>query len=99
LLLQGILRNHGSGTLTRQEVMPVIRIVKAFGFHLARLDIRQNSLFHEKAFSQLLNASMQCRDNFSRWTASRRLEMIERELKTKPAFCTQYCKYRPGDTV
>jgi phosphoenolpyruvate carboxylase len=86
LLLQGILRNYGTGTLARQEVMPVIRIVRAFGFHLARLDIRQNSSFHEEALSQLLSVSMQCCDNFSGWTARQRLELIERELKTNRPF-------------
>ncbi len=39
----------GAVRIAARDVMPVIRAVDAFGFHLATLDIRQNSRFHDKA--------------------------------------------------
>jgi phosphoenolpyruvate carboxylase len=38
-------------------VAPVMRIVQTFGFHLASLDVRQNSRFHDLAIEQLLEAA------------------------------------------
>ncbi len=40
-----------------RNIFQLIRLVKTFGFHLSALDVRQNSLYHEKAFSQILEAS------------------------------------------
>ena len=46
-LLRESLLEVGAGRMVRQEVDPVIRLVQTFGFHLAVLDIRQNSSFHD----------------------------------------------------
>ena len=43
--------------LAEADVAPVRRSVEVFGFHLAQLDIRQNSVFHAKALTQLLGAA------------------------------------------
>ncbi len=39
------------------SVQPLMRIVQTFGFHLAVLDVRQNSAFHDRAVEQLLKAA------------------------------------------
>lgn len=51
------LKKHGLSTLANLEVNHTIQIIKTFGFHLAELDIRQNSAYYEKALIQLVNAS------------------------------------------
>ena len=39
----------GASRLAAAEVDPMIRLVEVFGFHLAALDIRQNSARHDEA--------------------------------------------------
>ncbi len=46
-----------SKALPKILLFSVERAVQCFGFHLAKLDIRQNSAFHDKAISQILKAS------------------------------------------
>lgn len=67
-------------------VQPLMRIVQTFGFHLAVLDVRQNSAFHDKAVEQLLTAAGIARTNFSQWTEEERLELLREELASKRPF-------------
>jgi phosphoenolpyruvate carboxylase len=53
ILLRAI-SDWGAPTLAINEVLKTQRFVSSFGFHLAHLDIRQNSAFYEKALSGLL---------------------------------------------
>lgn len=52
--LSDALEKAGAGNLARRLVQPLIRKADIFGFHLAVLDIRQNSAIHEKAVAQIL---------------------------------------------
>ena len=47
----------GAWRVADEAVGPVIRTVQTFGFHLASLDVRQNSRFHDLAMAQLLAAA------------------------------------------
>ena len=67
-------------------VRPVMRMVQAFGFHLAVLDIRQNSSTHDRAIEQLLAAAGFEDCNFSQWPEERRIKFLESELKTRRPF-------------
>ena len=51
------LRSHGSGALAGRAVMPVLRGVELFGFHLCALDLRQNADVHEPVVADLLRAA------------------------------------------
>ena len=44
---------HGANRLATTHVDPLMRIVRTFGFHLAVIDVRQNSAFHDRALAQL----------------------------------------------
>jgi len=44
----------GAPSLAVNEVANAMRLVKNFGFHLVHLDIRQNSLYYQKALTGLL---------------------------------------------
>ncbi len=46
-------QNHGA-TLAGNRLHPLIRAVEVFGFHLATLDLRQNSDKHEEVIAELL---------------------------------------------
>ena len=53
-LLKDELSAWGAPTLAINEVNKALRFVHNFGFHLAHLDIRQNSEFYQKAFLGLI---------------------------------------------
>jgi phosphoenolpyruvate carboxylase len=76
----------GAGRIADAAVLPVIRVVRTFGFHLASLDIRQNSRFHDLALGQLLAAAGFARSDFADWDESARLDLIERELASSRPF-------------
>ena len=62
-------------------VRPVIRLLDSIGFHLARIDIRQNSEFYEKALSQMMVAAgIQDAENFAKWAESEKLTFLNNEL-------------------
>ena len=75
----------GQNRAADYAVQPLMRIVQTFGFHLAVLDVRQNSAFHDKAVEQLLKAAGFQRTNFSQWSEQERLELLQKELaSTRP---------------
>ena len=48
-ILEESLRELRADRLVHHELLPLRRHLEVFGFHMARLDIRQNSAYHEKA--------------------------------------------------
>src|SRR6056297_212231 len=56
-IMQRALFAYGAKSVATEEVHDLIRLLETFGFHLAEVDIRQNSVFHEKAIAQLLTAA------------------------------------------
>lgn len=54
-MLEQSLRAVGASRLADEVVLPLRDLTETFGFHLARLDVRQNSRFHELALSQLMD--------------------------------------------
>ncbi|WP_340113040.1 phosphoenolpyruvate carboxylase [Maribellus mangrovi] len=67
-------------SLVHNSVYHTIQIVKTFGFHLAELDVRQNSAYYEKALHQILDASN------SDWTEQEKSEIIRKELSSNRPF-------------
>ncbi|MCX7869865.1 MAG: phosphoenolpyruvate carboxylase, partial [Terrimicrobiaceae bacterium] len=85
-VLGSSLEEVGAGRLARSEVWPVRRLLHVFGFHLARLDIRQNSAFHDRAIAQILAAAGEEGADYPAWPEQRRLEFLERELRSPRPF-------------
>lgn len=82
--LAGWLRDLGTDRLVRHDVEPVIANLRTFGFHLATLDVRQNSRFHDFAIAQLLVAAgIEDGESFPNWDESRRRELLVRELASR----------------
>jgi phosphoenolpyruvate carboxylase len=84
--LAGCLAEVGAQRLVEADVAVVRRTVEVFGFHLAQLDIRQNSVFHAKALSQLLGAAGLSADSWDEWSEMERLRFLERELRSPRPF-------------
>jgi phosphoenolpyruvate carboxylase len=85
-LLHDSLVEIGAGRLAALDVRPALRAVETFGFHLADLDIRQNSAFHDRAIAQLLCAAGFDGEDFGDWPESDRLSFMERELRSPRPF-------------
>ena len=76
----------GAQRLADSDVRPVRRILQVFGFHLAQLDIRQNSVFHAKAFAQLMTAAGIDGSQWEEWSEGERLRFLEKELRSPRPF-------------
>lgn len=85
-VLDTSLREVGAARLADMEVQPVLRAVDLFGFHLAELDVRQNSDYHDKVVSQLLTAAGLDGSQFAEWSEAERLRFLERELRSPRPF-------------
>lgn len=85
-VLERSLREAGAGEVADMDVRPLAAQVRVFGFHLATLDIRQNSAYHDRAVEGLLRAAAFPRWNYSEWTEEERLAFLNRELQTPRPF-------------
>jgi phosphoenolpyruvate carboxylase len=72
----------GAKRLSEAEIDPVLLHLKCFGFHLAALDIRQNSDYHSKAVCQILEASGVQDWDYGSWDNTKKLAFLEKELTT-----------------
>lgn len=95
-ILQRAMVNFGSRTIAYDDIHSAIRLVETFGFHLARVDVRQNSAFHDKAMQQLLEAAGFEDSNFPEWPEEKRMEFINNELKSNRPFTHQKIKLGPN---
>jgi phosphoenolpyruvate carboxylase len=83
------LARHGAGALARLHVAPLRRAVQAFGFHLATLDLRQNSDVHEAVVDELLRGAGVAVDYLALDEAAR-IELLVRELASPRLLCSPY---------
>ncbi|MEK0438490.1 MAG: hypothetical protein RL444_1709 [Verrucomicrobiota bacterium] len=95
LFLRETLIEVGAGRIARAELDPLLRFLRTFGFHMAVLDIRQNSAFHDKAIGQLLAATGQDDANFAQWDESRRLGFLDSELRSTRPFLREQASIGP----
>jgi phosphoenolpyruvate carboxylase len=86
LFLRETLIEVGAGQIARYELDPLIRFLRTFGFHMATLDIRQNSAFHDKAISQLMAVAGLDDTDYPNWDESRRLGFLDSELRSTRPF-------------
>ncbi|MDX9706561.1 MAG: phosphoenolpyruvate carboxylase [Azospira sp.] len=59
-VLTDSLKTHGAGLLAGGRLRRLIRAVEVFGFHLAPIDLRQNSDVHERTVGELLARAGVC---------------------------------------
>ncbi|MEM1441299.1 MAG: phosphoenolpyruvate carboxylase, partial [Verrucomicrobiota bacterium] len=77
----------GAKRLAERFIYPIQRKFEAFGFHLAELDIRQNSDFHDKAAAQLLEAAgVEKGASFAEWSEEDRVAFLTDELRSPRPF-------------
>ncbi len=95
-LLQKAMQEFGGKLIARDDIHNTIRTAEIFGFHLAKLDVRQNSAFHDKAVEQLLEAAGFEKTNFSEWSEEERVAFLTHELQSNRPFTHQKTKLGPN---
>ncbi|MGQ9926330.1 MAG: phosphoenolpyruvate carboxylase [Chloroflexaceae bacterium] len=94
-LLATALDAVGAQRLARHFVHPLIRSLQTFGFHLAALDVRQNSHFHDLALGQLLAVAGCADHNVTTWDEPRRMALLEQELDSPRPFAGPAARVGP----
>ncbi len=78
-VIRASLGAHGAAALAERRLLPLMRAVEVFGFHLAEIDLRQNADVHEAVVAELL-ASAGVESNYAELAESDRVELLVREL-------------------
>lgn len=69
------------------HIRPLRHKLQIFGFHLATLDIRQNSEYHDQAIAQLLHsAGIADGETYAQWSEEKRMAFLQEELKSSRPF-------------
>ena len=85
-LLRKSLQDIGAFKISEELLFPIERQLQCFGFHLAKVDIRQNSNYYEKAVSQVLKAVGYEDSDFENWDENKRVAFLNHELETNRPF-------------
>lgn len=81
-LLQNSLQDVGAYRCVTEFVRPLQRLEEVFSFHLAAMDVRQNSDTHDKAFAEILEAAgVSGGENFPSWNEEKRIKFLTAELR------------------
>jgi len=86
-LLSSTIQAAGCELVVEQHIRPLRHKLQIFGFHLATLDVRQNSEFHDQAMAQLLAAAgIADGENFAQWPEEKRVSFLSNELQSTRPF-------------
>jgi phosphoenolpyruvate carboxylase len=87
------LADEGAGPLaTGGALGRLIRAVETFGFHLATLDMRQNSAVHERVIAELLKAGGVAED-YASLGEDARIALLRKELANARPLTSPYAEY------
>jgi phosphoenolpyruvate carboxylase len=79
-LVAQTLRRIGAARLAHEDVYAAIQIAHTFGFHLARLDVRQNSVVLERALGQFVDAGRVLPQPWDKTSEAEKAKLIRSEL-------------------
>ena len=97
IILQKALLDYGAKIIAYDEVANALRLADIFGFHLAKLDVRQNSATHDQALAELMTAAGLNGEEFLSWDEEKRLAFINQELTSNRPFAND--KVKLGETA
>ncbi|HSD59619.1 MAG TPA: phosphoenolpyruvate carboxylase, partial [Burkholderiales bacterium] len=86
------LEANGSASLARGRLRRLRRAVDLFGFHLASVDLRQNSEVHERVLDELLRVARPGTD-YSALGEDERVALLAAELATPQPLASPYIDY------
>jgi phosphoenolpyruvate carboxylase len=91
-VLDGSLIANNARVIARGRLRLLRRAVDCFGFHLARLDIRQNSAVHERTVAELLDAAMPGMSYLALGEEAR-VALLLNELRNTRPLTSKFVKY------
>jgi len=92
-ILADALSSNGNGALASMGALGrLIRATQIFGFHLATLDLRQNSAVHERVVAELLH-SAGVEDDYLALDEHARVELLREELSHDRPLTNQWQNY------
>jgi phosphoenolpyruvate carboxylase len=83
---------NNSGVIARGRLRLLRRAVDCFGFHLARLDMRQNSAVHERTVAELIDAAMPGM-SYLALNEEARIALLAGELRNARPLTSAFVKY------
>ncbi len=83
---------NGAAILARGRLHRLMRAVDCFGFHLASIDLRQNSAVHERTVAELLEA-VAPGTNYLALDEAGRVALLRRELDTPRPLASPFLDY------
>jgi len=93
-VIDGSLSAHGCGVLAGGRLKDLRRAVDVFGFHLAAIDLRQNSDVHERAIAEML-ALVQPGLIYAALAEAERIRLLLAELGTARPLASAFLSYSP----
>ena len=92
-VLMTALKTGGNGLLGgHSSLKRLIRSVETFGFHLATLDLRQNSAVHERVVAELLR-SAGVEQDYAALGEEERVALLRRELASERLLSSPFASY------
>jgi phosphoenolpyruvate carboxylase len=91
-IVQDSLIAHHGELFRHGRLADLIRAVDCFGFHLATLDLRQNSDVHERVVAELLKVAGACGD-YLKLDEAARVKLLEAELATLRPLASPLARY------
>ncbi|HXP95509.1 MAG TPA: phosphoenolpyruvate carboxylase [Telmatospirillum sp.] len=92
IVLAESLKAHGEATLTARRLQHLILSIQVFGFHLAPIDLRQNSVVHERTVAELL-AAAGCTDDYASLDENQRIALLTKELTSPRPLYSPHLTY------
>jgi phosphoenolpyruvate carboxylase len=91
-VLNNSLKLNGSARLAGGRLRRLLRGVQVFGFHLAPIDLRQNSEVHARSVAELLAGAGRCAD-YEALSESERIKLLIEEISTPRPLYSPYLSY------
>ena len=91
-ILDTALNAHGSAALAAGRLQRLLRAVAVFGFHLAPIDLRQNSDVHARTVGDLFAQAEVCPD-YASLNEAERIKLLCAELRTPRPLYSAYLAY------
>jgi phosphoenolpyruvate carboxylase len=91
-VLHRSLLSNGSGSLSRGRLRKLRRAVDVFGFHLASLDMRQNSDVHQRVVAELFEKAIPG-TGYEALSEEQRVALLLEEIRTPRPLTSRYLDY------
>lgn len=99
LLLKQAIDHYGASPLGKHDVQKILRHIRIFGFHLAHLDIRQNSQYYEEVILDMVNSISTERFELFKSSPSEFKQFIEKETHGNCPMLNLFGKYQNPKTL